>query len=147
MEMSSKLCERISDFFLRQISFYELALSEMATIEEELQESDYTNIIEREHERVRVRLELEREFRALAKEWERTDDITDDEHLKVRNLARHAEELASELSRAYDAASRLADAGGTKVKIYLNEVTKGRELLGKYRAGDMEKATFLDRKI
>ena len=147
LSAESHLPDRMSDFFTRQINYYEHVLSELKSIEHDLDHSDLSLLNDREKDRIRVREELEREFSALSREWDQADNIPDDKRAEVYSLAERAETLAAELALEYEKAAELTNANSVEVREFLKDISKGRDLLKKYRAGDADKATFIDRKV
>lgn len=146
-DRDAQLPKRMKNFFSRQIAWYEQVLAELQGIEDDLKQADLTALTEHESQRAKSREQLEREFRALHREWEAAEAIPEQGCQEVQALADRAESLARRLAEAYDEAAQLAHVNRATASEYLRDLRKGRELLSHYRAGDAPKAEFLDKKI
>jgi len=141
------LCERVTEFFERQIAWYGLVLEDLDGLDARLddagletlegQRSCYDGDIQ----------EQERQLRELLDEWQKAPKAPEPEVRRVRDLARRAEELAARVAGELLGASERAGAKAQEVRRDLASLQKGRQVFCRYRQTELENPGFVDEKV
>ncbi|MBI4557757.1 MAG: hypothetical protein HY706_09245 [Candidatus Hydrogenedentes bacterium] len=141
------LTSRMQDFFSRQIAWYERTLRDLGDLETRLKEPELQPLEEQRRTHVEGSALLEKEFRALVKEWQHSQDLSAAERDEVRKSAQGAYQLANQIIAVQTRGANLADERLAALRGTLNEIRRGRDLLRKYGGQLVLDASYIDRKI
>jgi len=142
----SILPERVTNYLVRHIAWLKETLRDLERLEEDLAAEAYDAVAEREARRASQSAHLAREHRGLLREWQAAGDIPPEAREAVRKLAQEAELLTARLRARYlEGAPRVQREMFTHQEA-LNALRRGRDMLGKYRPGDLGNAGLIDKK-
>lgn len=141
-----RIAARMKDYFGRQIALFETMLVNLETIEEDLGRDAGEGMLPLQSAHEKGMRDLGEEFRSLQREWEATQDLSDDERSDLGNLARRADTLCAELQARLARGASVADEGAAALRESIGRVRLGKDLLGKYGPGDGTGAAYIDRK-
>lgn len=142
----ASISARMTDYFNRQIAWFERLLADLAPLQDAPGEVVESRLVEQASAHVQGTQTLGQEFWALLKEWETASDISDDERAQVAGLAQQAEVLAQKLSDVYKQGAGLMGNRMNAVNQSLLELRKGRSLLRKYGGHLSSHTTYIDKK-
>ena len=134
--MSASITERLADCLRRQIAWYRTRLVEQEAIEDEIQKVDMDALSARQAVDTRELKALADEYVILAREWNKTGNIPEEERDYIRQLKTEADQLLARVTEAHEEAVVLfreqhAEVGATIAKLH-----RGRISIGRYRVGD-----------
>lgn len=89
---------------------------------------------------------LEREFRALLREWSKELEVDGEERIALRGLARETEAAAGRLMAVNERIAALGEEHKRRLVGEQERLRAGRQLLNRYRAGEAENGGLLDTK-
>lgn len=141
------VCERVTEFFQRQIAWYNFVLEDLDGLDSRL---DNPNPGALEGQRAcydRDIQQQEKQLRALLAEWQASPAPAEAEVKRVRDLARRAEELAARVAAELLNASERAGAKAQEVRKNLESLQKGRQVFCLYRQTELENPGFVDEKV
>jgi len=140
-----QLTERMTDYFERQIAWFETLKRKLPDTERNWTDEEWSRLAEDEAADRRQTVQLEEEFYLLQREWNAAEDISEEEKAHVRKLAQEAKGLADELSGWFEEGERKAAEARDETSEELNRARKGRSMLNKYRGANGEGAEWIDR--
>ncbi len=136
----------MKDYFTRQTAWFEQMLSDLETLEKDLNDPELEKVDEQRRIHTEKTENLAGEFQALYAEWEAATDLAEEERAEVRRLSRRAAELAAQLRATHDQALGTVHDRLENLSASLNKLRRGRDMLQKYRPGQSTDATFVDKK-
>ena len=130
MTHNADIAARMTDYFKRQIAWFEQVLAEWDSVLTDLEAERLDELLARQEQDAVTTRQLEREFWALDTEW--TEAVVSEvERAEVRRLAARAEALATELGAMCERAAAAASGQAATVKDTLQETQRGHAMLRK----------------
>ena len=142
----ASLAQRVKDFLTRQVAWFEKVLSELETLEQDLDEPELETLASQTARHAEGMARFEQELGELTREWEAASDVTESDRAEIGALAKRAEALVERLNAAHERAMGLIGERTNSVKQGLMEARRGRDLLRRYHTGDQTEAAFIDKK-
>lgn len=140
------LPERVKSYLVRHIAWLEEALRDLDRLDEDLAQGAFDAVAEREARRAPEGAHLAREHRGLLREWQASQGIPSEARESVRILAQKAEVLTARLLARYEESAVRLQREMSEHTETINALRRGRDMLVKYRPGDLGNAGLIDKK-
>ena len=140
------LTKRVQDYFRRQLALYEDMLAAHDAFQRDLDAGHLDHLAERQESQSKQAAMLEREFRALLREWQAAPDLDEGERAEVRDLAERAQTLAGRVVERNQQIIRELQRRTATLQNDANALHRGLGLLKMYRPGISHVAGFLSKK-
>lgn len=139
------LVPRVLDYFDRQIAWMREALRELGSLSGLADEDSLDRLAEQQRRREAQYEHFSREYRGLIDEWNRAEDVSEEDKREVRERARLAQAVAAELAESYERGAALLDQEKDRHRRAIQALQRGRNMTGKYRTDSGTQPDFMDR--
>lgn len=141
------LKERLMDCLRRQTAFYDGVLSAYGDLWERIDAGDFAALLERQQRYAAQSRAFESEFTALVREQQVSGDLSPEERSELAEAIECAQRSADKILAIHEEALRRVGTRMVEVKAAWDDLRRGRDMLDKYRPGNLAPSggAFIDR--
>ena len=140
------IAERMEDYFVRQIAWFEKMSVDFSPVDIELNEAELTQRAEEQRDQQKKTESLADEFRGLKREWDDSDTCSEEDRKAIRKLAQRADALSVRLQERIASAVNVTETHKTSISEMMGEIRQGKGFLEKFRASGPDEPGYLDQK-
>ncbi|MCH7960289.1 MAG: hypothetical protein IID08_09165 [Candidatus Hydrogenedentes bacterium] len=140
------IVERMKDYFIRQIAWFEEMSSDTSRIDKESSESELAQFAEEQRDQQRKTQSLAEEFSGLKREWDDCDTCFEEDRKAIRELAQRADALSVQLQARIASTLDATEMQKAAISEMMGEIRQGKGFLGKFRATGPDEPGYLDQK-
>lgn len=140
------IAERMKDYFIRQIAWFEKMSIDFSPVDEELSETELVQLAEEQRAQQRKTESLADEFKGLKREWDDSDTCSEEDRKAIRQLAQRADALSVQLQEKIALAVNVTETQKNSISETMGEIRQGKGFLGKFRVSGPDEPGYLDQK-
>ena len=140
------IVERMKDYFIRQIAWFEEMSSDTSRIDEESSEPELAQFAEEQRAQQRKTESFVEEFRGLKREWDDCDTCSEEDRTAIRELAQRADALSVQLQARIESTVNATEMQKAAISERMGKIRQGKGFLGKFRATGPDEPGYLDQK-
>ncbi|MCH7907994.1 MAG: hypothetical protein IIB38_00065, partial [Candidatus Hydrogenedentes bacterium] len=140
------IAERMKDYCIRQIAWFEEMSVDFSRMDEALGEPELAQLAEEQLVQQRKTESLAEEFRGLKREWDDCDTCSEEDRTAIRELAQRADALSVQLQARIESTVNATEMQKAAISETMGQIRQRKGFLGKFRASGPDEPGYFDQK-